>query len=290
MNYQNPYHGVDWSRGMRGNLHCHSKRSDGADEPQAVIDAYRHAGYDFLMLSDHDCHATVSQLAGYDAAGMTLIPGCEISRDGPHMLQVGGTRAAVPRDDRQAVIAEIAADGGLAIMNHPNGLYPESGHCPQEQLDALKGYAGIEVFNALIGELAGSAYAFDRWDRLLSARRRVWGYANDDAHAVRHIGQGWMVVFADTRAPADIIRALGTGRFYGSSGVAIDAIAVQDGRARIRAAHAERIVAVGELGRRLQVADAQELEVALPETGYVRFECYGRGERQAWSQPISCGW
>jgi predicted metal-dependent phosphoesterase TrpH len=40
-------------RFFRGNLHCHSKRSDGVVEPEDVAAAYRDAGYDFIRLSDH---------------------------------------------------------------------------------------------------------------------------------------------------------------------------------------------------------------------------------------------
>ena len=44
----------DGERGrfFRGNLHCHSNRSDGLVEPAEVVAAYREAGYDFLCLSD----------------------------------------------------------------------------------------------------------------------------------------------------------------------------------------------------------------------------------------------
>jgi hypothetical protein len=40
-------------RFFRGNLHCHSDRSDGLGGPEEVVAAYRDAGYDFLCLSDH---------------------------------------------------------------------------------------------------------------------------------------------------------------------------------------------------------------------------------------------
>ncbi|HUR44169.1 MAG TPA: phosphotransferase, partial [Aestuariivirga sp.] len=40
-------------RFWRGNLHTHSTLSDGALAPTAVVDAYKNAGYDFMMLSDH---------------------------------------------------------------------------------------------------------------------------------------------------------------------------------------------------------------------------------------------
>ncbi|MFL5975657.1 MAG: PHP domain-containing protein, partial [Solirubrobacterales bacterium] len=40
-------------RFWRGNLHCHSNRSDGHWAPERVAAAYRDAGYDFIALSDH---------------------------------------------------------------------------------------------------------------------------------------------------------------------------------------------------------------------------------------------
>ncbi len=39
-------------RFFRGNLYCHSNRSDCLLEPEHVA-AYRDAGYDFIVLSDH---------------------------------------------------------------------------------------------------------------------------------------------------------------------------------------------------------------------------------------------
>ncbi|HZC12451.1 MAG TPA: hypothetical protein VE270_00405, partial [Thermoleophilaceae bacterium] len=40
-------------RFYRGNLHCHSDRSDGRVSPEAVAPAYREPGYDFICLSVH---------------------------------------------------------------------------------------------------------------------------------------------------------------------------------------------------------------------------------------------
>ena len=40
-------------RFFRGNLHTHSTHSDGTLSPAQVCQRYRHAGYDFLALTDH---------------------------------------------------------------------------------------------------------------------------------------------------------------------------------------------------------------------------------------------
>lgn len=287
MRITDPYAGADWSAGgIRGNLHCHSRQSDGAAEPQEVIAAYAALGHGFLMLSDHDRRTEAEQLRSYAAHGLILIPGSEVTAEGPHVLYVGGSGHVAPGADRQRVLDAISAQGGLAVMNHPN-WFNEHDHWPQEALLTLGGYTGIEIFNALIGELPGSSYALDRWDRLLSRGRQVWGFANDDAHQLHHAGQGWNTVFPQGPGADGVVAALRTGRFYASSGVTIDRIAVDGERIVITSADTQRIVAIGPWGRRLAVADGSTLAFTMPpREAYVRFECWGHGERFAWTQPF----
>jgi hypothetical protein len=45
---------VGEGRCFRGNLHCHSSRSDGVLEPEDVAAAYREAGYDFILTGSGD--------------------------------------------------------------------------------------------------------------------------------------------------------------------------------------------------------------------------------------------
>ncbi len=286
MRIADPYYGVDWSSGLRGNLHCHSQQSDGSAPPQEVIAAYAAAGHGFLMLSDHDTLTTTERYAQWDAHGLVLVPGSEITRDGPHLLRVGGDGEIAPDEDRQRVIDAIGAAGGLAVMNHPN-WFAEHDHCPQDTLVVLSGYAGIEIYNAVIAEFEGSPYALDRWDRLLSRGRRLWGFANDDAHHLRQVGQAWNVAFPRTRDAGGVVAALREGRFYASTGVTIERITVTEDVLEIVAPEAGRIVATGVHSKRLAMADGDRLRLRVPDgTPYVRFECWGRGERFAWSQPF----
>jgi predicted metal-dependent phosphoesterase TrpH len=284
----NPYAPTDGRKRewLRGNLHTHTTRSDGARAPQAVIDDYAARGYGFLMLSDHDTYAGPEQFAEWNSRGLALIPGNEITRDGPHMLHVGATRKVEPSEDRQAVLDEIAANGGFAVVNHPN-WFAEFNHCPHETMRAWNGFLGVEIFNYMIGELDGSQYATDHWDRLLSKGRRVWGFANDDAHGAQHVGNGWNCVLSAERSAAEILAAMKAGCFYASTGVTIESVESTGLRARIVAPDAQRIAAITDKGVRLKVVDGNELEVELPENrAYLRFECWGGGERQAWSQPL----
>jgi hypothetical protein len=282
-----PYTFLAGGRWMKGNLHTHTTRSDGQREPQAVIDDYAAHGYGFLQFSDHDIFTTAADYAKWNCRGMIMLPGNEISANGPHVHQVGGTRHVQPHADRQRVIDDVRVDGGFAIVNHPN-WQDRFDHCSIDNLEAWQNYEGIEIFNGTIGRLAGSPYSTNKWDMLLSAHRRVWGFANDDSHLTeRDVGLGWNVAYVADPTPAGVFEALRRGRFYASTGVAIARIEVDGMTVRIATDDASRIVALTRGGRRITQADASSLEVVVPEDAtYLRFECWGLGESFAWTQPF----
>lgn len=287
MRLEHPYQNLTGGEWLRGNLHTHTNRSDGAAAPQAVIDHYASRGYGFLMLSDHDIHTTAEDYKALDPRGMVLIPGNEISAQGPHLLHVDADRRIDPRAQRQEVIQAINASHGFAIANHPN-WHAHFNHCTIEQLSEWVGYAGIEIYNGVISRLDGTPYSLDKWDMLLARGRRVWGFANDDMHDPKcDLELGWNVAYARDKSVAGVVEALRSGRFYASTGVKIDRIEAKEMTVRIEAAQAQRIVAYQKTGKRLAVADGPALEVTVPaNAGYVRFECWGAGERFAWSQPF----
>jgi hypothetical protein len=281
---RNPYrnNGRAW---LRGNLHAHTGNSDGPHSPQGVIDAYAARGYDFLMLSDHDC---LTDPAPLDPQGMTLIPGNEISANGPHILHVAAQRTLAPDENRQAVIDAIEAEGGLSILCHPN-WEAHFNHCPQEKLMEWQRYAGIEVFNGVVTWLEGSPMATDRWDQLLGHGRRVWGFAHDDCHKSSDIGVAWNVVQSERRDAASILDALRHGRFYASTGVTIESIQVHGNTVTVSAPGAHRISVFSDFGRRPAVEDGPAITYTIPDDAagkYVRFECAGCGEQRAWTQPF----
>jgi hypothetical protein len=281
---QSPYlrEGYLW---LRGNLHTHTTRSDGQLPPEETIAAYESRGYDFLALSDHD--KLVPPEAFQAHTKLTLLPADEVSANGPHILAVGIQEVIPPDADRQKVIDAANAQGGFAILNHPNWLQ-HFNHCPQEKMEQWTNYAGIEIYNGIVEYLEGSALATDRWDRLLGSGRRAWGYAHDDFHISKGIERGWNVVQAADRSPQAILDALRSGRFYASTGVAITRIEVREDVLFVAAPDAQRIRFIGAWGRELFYADSGEAEYPVEDRagGYVRVECYGRGVKAAWTQPF----
>lgn len=64
---------------MRIDLHTHSTASDGTDAPAELIRNAAAAGLDVVALTDHDTVAGHAEAAAALPAGMTLLPGAEIS-------------------------------------------------------------------------------------------------------------------------------------------------------------------------------------------------------------------
>ncbi len=64
---------------MRADLHTHSSVSDGTEPPAVVIRRGAEAALDVVALTDHDTVAGQREAADALPAGMTLLPGAEIS-------------------------------------------------------------------------------------------------------------------------------------------------------------------------------------------------------------------
>lgn len=271
---------------LRGNLHTHTTNSDGTCPPQDTIDAYAARGYDFLMLSDHDYFTDPSEL---DGRGMALIPGNEITEYGPHLLHVNAHRRIMPDPDRQSIIDAVETDGGFCIIDHPN-WQSNYEHCSHELLESWQGYLGIEIYNGICLRIEGNHMATDRWDRLLSTGRVVWGFANDDSHEEYDWGRAWSMVQAEKRNPGYIVRALRQGRFYASTGVTLDRIRVEDDlTVCIESSNAQAYRVITEHGCCVAEIEGSELRYRASDRRlkrYLRVECFGPGTKMAWTQPF----
>lgn len=267
---------------LKGNLHTHTTESDGTLTPDAIARAYAERGYGFLCLSDHDRVTWPVEAP----EGLILLPGLEVG-GGPHVLAVGVETGVPPTGSRQDVLDAITQAGGLAILCHPN-WEAHYNHFPQDVMEQLRGYAGIEIWNGVVEFLEGSALATDRWDRLLSGGRRVWGFAHDDAHHDFAVGRAWVVAQVRERSRGSVLEALGEGRFYSSTGVTIERIEVDGDDVLIEAPDADRIRFYGQWGRLVHEAEGSTAgyRVGGREGLYVRAECWGRGGRCAWTQPL----
>ena len=257
---------------------------------RGIKEALRH---DFLQISDHD---RLADYACLDTCGLVLIVGEEVSARSPgdtHVLNIGGSEH-VPSGNSQDVIDRVNATGGLPVLCHPD-WGPAFDHVPARVLAGLRNYAGVEIFNGGTHWDTGNGMALGKWDMLLSSGqpffRNLWGFANDDAHALDGIGLGWNVVFAADRSQRAIVDALRRGAFYASTGVTIESIECSGSVLTIVAPDAEAIAIQGEQAKRFAFVEGTRLTFDASALGaltapYIRVDCFGRGERRAWTQPI----
>lgn len=321
------------ARWYRGSTHAHTLNSDGDSPPADVVRWYREHGYDFVVISDHEHLTDVAPLnAAHGRPGVFLvIQGQEVTQrvadsthpEGwrqAHVNGVGVTRVVMPLGQRAVAqgttiaatyarnLAEITAAGGLPQVNHPNWRWSVR----PEDMTALPDSTLFEVWNAHpgvnnfggddgTGRIALSTEAL--WDTLLTRGTLLFGVASDDAHHFlpRRLedpestgpGGGWVMLRADTLAPAAIIAALRAGNFYSSTGVVLEdyAVTAREVRLRIRPSSASddrryRTQFIGRGGRILaEVTGTSPTYVLRGNEGYVRATVWDSNGRRAWTQP-----
>lgn len=291
---------------FRGNLHTHTTNSDGDSDPDVVVAWYRDAGYDFLVITDHDFITLPSDYASI-AGRMLLVTGEEVTAGSIHVNGLGIRELVDPRlavsgsarDTLQENVNAVREAGGVPTVNHPNFRW----QLRPDDLLALRGCALFEVHNAGpetngLGRPGHPSHE-ELWDLVLSAGKRFFGVAVDDAHHFRswgrpysNPGRAWVMVESDGLAETALLDAIDSGRFYASTGVAIHAIsATRDELAIDIDPHwdlAYRTTFIGAEGRVLDVIDGVEPRFRLADApaGYVRARVEDSDGLLAWVQPV----
>ncbi|MBW1722070.1 MAG: CehA/McbA family metallohydrolase [Deltaproteobacteria bacterium] len=104
-----------------GNLHVHSRYSDGTRSIEEIAVAAEGAGLDFVYINDHECLAGDLHAEHEGRYGKVMVfMGHEIGRKDHHYLAFG-LKEAVNGDGLppQEVIDQVKAKGGLGFLAHP---------------------------------------------------------------------------------------------------------------------------------------------------------------------------
>jgi hypothetical protein len=211
----NPYDGVEWetATARKGNFHTHSTQSDGALDPEDVIDTYASYGYSVLALTDHNTVTYPWSTYGRDPAtvGVVDIQGNELS-SGHHIVSLFSGYASTSSDET-TLLTGVGAAGGLAFIAHP-GRYSYDAQWYVDHYLAQSHCVGQEIYNQ------GDRYPNDRelWDEVLTILmpdRPVWGFSNDDAHLLSHMGRNrtYFPITGDLTQTA-VSNALVSGCFF----------------------------------------------------------------------------
>ncbi len=293
---------------LKGGLHCHTKRSDGAGEPGDVIRLHAEHGYDFLALTDH-------RFYNYEnfapEVPITIIPGMEF--DGTfaydhgfrcfHTVCIGPAKEdgngydqdervdsarTTGQEDYQPYLDAIHAKGNLTIHCHP-----EWSGTSARYFEKLKGNFAIEVWNsgcALNCHMDKDAAC---WDELLGQGIRIYGVAVDDGHGMKDHCNGWVRVNAENNI-SSILEALKEGKFYSSCGPEIYDFYVDGDKACIDCSPAAAVRLQSDMHptRIVTSSDGSMTHAEIGLNGwpghyrYVRMTVIDKDGKFAWTNPI----
>jgi hypothetical protein len=292
-------------RFFRGNLHCHSDRSDGALTPAELARAYRDAGYDFIAITDHFEERygwPVTDTRALRGEGFTTLIGAELSSgDWSDANAFWVAAVGLPPDFAPAAgahaeaIARAGAGGAFVCLLHPglNALRPDV--APQ-----LPGFDAIDAVEIYTHQSwiyrPDTAIAAPFLDALLDAGHRLGAVAGDDAHfrdGPDAFG-AWVEVFAHELHPDALLSALKAGAYYATQGPAIAALALDGEELHVRCSPCARILLTGpsRLWRRwrwrLGEPLTSEARFSLSDFrgSFCRVTVLDADGRRAWSNPI----
>jgi hypothetical protein len=293
-------------RFWRGNLHTHSTLSDGVRSPETVVGAYKDAGYDFVMLTEHfiaHFDWPLADTRAFRSADFTTLIGAELhapkTTAGEYWHIVA---AGLPLDFAPAGDEETGPE--IARRAHAAGAFVGIAHPAWSQL-TIEDAGSIECAHAVEIYNHGCATECDRGDglylldQLLTSGRRVSAFATDDAHFAfpDHFG-GWVQVKADSLDPDALLEALKQGHYYSSQGPQIHDIAISGNELTVSCSPVDTIAVVcgnsrteQRMGRAiteatLDLAKLDESWFPSDPSLWLRVVVIDNAGKRAWSNPI----
>ncbi len=303
----------------KGNLHLHTTRSDGRATPAEAMAAYKNAGYDFCVMSDHEVYWNSDEL---DSEGFIVLGGVEsgVERNPNTLWEVGGTSnlclhlhairdarsecEPFPHDKKVAHIRDTGVDswqknidylksrGNFIILNHPRWSRIEP-----EQMLSINGYFAVEVYNHCSEVLETTGESEYEWDYCLRRGKHVWAVAADDNHSYapedKHCFGGFTMVSAPCLTREALSDGFREGTFYASTGPVIKDMRVTNGvlHMEFSPAQAVRLVASRDFEPTLTPPLGQKTFTSIDhkmrtDIRYLRPEVIGPDGKKAWGQPI----
>jgi hypothetical protein len=298
-------------RWFKGNTHTHTVNSDGDSTPDDVVRWYREHGYNFLVLSDHNYLTPVDGLNAVHAAPekFLVIRGEEISdlfqKKQIHVNGLGLEKRIAPQGGSsphevlQRNVDAVRQADGVPHINHPNFEWA----VPPEELQKVERYRLLEIWNGhplVNNEGSADVPSVEAvWDMLLTAGKRVYAIAVDDAHhfkepwnpSAARPGRGWVVVRASELSTAAILAALEEGDFYASTGPELsDVVATPTSltvTVKLRGDTKAVTRFIGRNGTVLATTGANPATYAFRgDEGYVRARVTDSNGAVAWVQPV----
>lgn len=224
---------------LKGEIHLHTRHSDGRDTPAAMLRACRDAGYAFAAITDHNTISGVEEARAAAAdLGLLLIPGFELTTFQGHAVCLGVTALPEWRDlearGMDAFVDAVHHQGGVFCISHPTRLgSPACSGCEWRWPIAAEQVDLWEVFSAPNPHYPHPELSQLFWQRLLVYGAHTAPVAAGDVHAVAAAAapRAATYVYVATRSAHALLEGLRARQLYASTGPRLDVwLEADDGR------------------------------------------------------------
>ena len=200
----------------------------------------------------------------------------------------------------QANVDAVVEAGGIACLTSP---YYREGF-DHHSLVEVEGASLMDIYNAHPNNVLGDprTFSYERlWDEALTAGRRLFGVATDDAHNYREFsadnsnpGRAWVMARCRELTEEAVLESLRTGDFYASTGVRLTRLEKAPGSVSLaiesKAPQSYRTTFLGRGGRVLSEQEGAEASYSFEGgEGYVRARVDSSWGARAWTQPVLVG-
>ncbi len=220
-------------RPYRGNVHMHSKFSDGKknETPAIMVATCRKLGHDFAIETDHRCYAaSLSAIEDFSKlpTDMKTFPGEEVHSpdNGVHILSLGASESITDwftnkRNEYDAAVAaekaklpdtvadnlkypiaasfavwdKIRSCGGIAVFNHPYWRPDDRQYIPTLVSDYLLQTARFDAMEILNGD--SSDLSILHYNELRAQGLKIAGIGVSDAHSSHSLKPAYTMILAE---------------------------------------------------------------------------------------------
>jgi predicted metal-dependent phosphoesterase TrpH len=200
---------------LSGDFHVHAFIGDGGIAPWMLQRQAARVGLDVIAITNHNqtLAGRMGRWAARRSSGPMIITGEEITGRDYHLIAVGIERPVNWDQPAGGAIADVHAQGGVAIAAHPLHGFAEG--YDEAALAALDGLEAAHP-DALAATLAPQFEEF--YQRTLARNPEVAAIGSSDFHTNGPLGWCRTYLFVRERSEAAVVEAIRDGRTVGRCG------------------------------------------------------------------------
>jgi hypothetical protein len=192
---------------LAGDFHVHASPGDGSLTPGQLRDEAVRAGIDVFAVTNHNQFLAARQAARLtrSADAPIVIPGEEVTDRNYHLIAVGIHDVVRPVPSAALAVAEIHAQGGIAIAAHPGNAFAWRDDSTLSTID------GTEVAHPEHEDKYRRQY-LETFARARRINPHIAPIGSSDFHNTPALGECRTFLFVRERSVAGVLDAIRAGR------------------------------------------------------------------------------